>query len=37
MAGYFDYDSPNVDELLRDEGRIKYFNDHLYYLREAIE
>nr|AAG25897.1 silverleaf whitefly-induced protein 3 [Cucurbita pepo] len=35
--GYLDYDSPNVDELLRDERRVKYFHDHLYYLYEAIE
>ena len=37
MTGYLDYDSPNVDELLRDERRVKYFHDHLYYLYEAIE
>ncbi|XP_022154063.1 cyanogenic beta-glucosidase-like [Momordica charantia] len=34
--GYFDYDSPNVDKLIMDKARIKYYHDHLYYLHEAM-
>ncbi|XP_022960684.1 beta-glucosidase 24-like [Cucurbita moschata] len=35
--GYLDYDSPNVEDLIRDEGRVKYIHDHLYYIHKALK
>ena len=37
MTGYLDYDSPNVEDLIRDEGRVKYIHDHLYYIHKALK
>ncbi|XP_022154059.1 beta-glucosidase 12-like [Momordica charantia] len=36
--GWLDYDSSDhVEELIHDNGRVKYFHDHLLSLREAIK
>ncbi|XP_022960671.1 beta-glucosidase 24-like [Cucurbita moschata] len=35
--GYFDYDGPNVKELIDDKKRAEFYNDHLYYLHKAME
>ncbi|XP_023516699.1 beta-glucosidase 12-like [Cucurbita pepo subsp. pepo] len=35
--GYLDFDTHRAHDLIRDKGRIKYFNDHLYYLNEAMK
>ncbi|TYK25550.1 beta-glucosidase 24-like isoform X1 [Cucumis melo var. makuwa] len=35
--GSIDCDSPQIDELINDEDRIKYHQHHLYYLNQAIK
>uniref|UniRef100_A0A0A0M010 Beta-glucosidase n=1 Tax=Cucumis sativus TaxID=3659 RepID=A0A0A0M010_CUCSA len=35
--GYLDYDSPDVEKLLMDEGRVKYYQQHLIKLHESMK
>ena len=36
-TGYLDYDSSDVEKLLKDEGRVKYYQQHLIKLHESME
>ncbi|XP_038879840.1 beta-glucosidase 12-like [Benincasa hispida] len=35
--GYLDFDSPDVSTLIKDEGRVKYYQQHLEKLHESIK
>ncbi|KAL0558760.1 hypothetical protein IC582_003342 [Cucumis melo] len=35
--GYLDYDDLDVEKLLRDEGRVKYYQQHLIKLHESMK
>ncbi|XP_038879838.1 beta-glucosidase 12-like [Benincasa hispida] len=35
--GYLDFDSPQISKLIKDEGRVKYYRQHLIKLQESVK